>query len=834
MIRSSGRIGVALFLCILYSAATAGAPSYSITNDVMAEQQAQVEQGFDDLFANEGTKRWLVEGTGLPAITSETLYETTGLIKDFSGIMTVGYGGLHLNNGEWLDTGSGIMLTLENFTSSKDVSITVDGLHFRSADLNNDIGSHLYVVKNTPGDTAGRVNNRGWIYSGFGWPNSSYEAHGISLTANTGLTDGVRNEGTIFVQNGRDSFGIFVDSPEIGEITNTGRIYAGASADSSRGIYVYAGTSVDKISNSGTIYINNRPDVAQGIVAVSSSGSLDVAEFTNAGDILVKGEMAYGITAQDVQGTVTNTASGNIMSISEDAYGAAFGITGGSNSDLKIVNEGTILAGGPAGAGLAVYYDAVVSNPGIIYSLDQARTLSVGYGIMRGNATLEDDFSVLLTGDPLDENYVEEILITSGSSLDLNNADLLVRTDDGSVLDTPYPLIEIGTSDIGAKRQDPEETDPLVGDFASVSAVNPQVQASWDADSRSVTMSYGPKESPAARVPEVTRETVSQSVNMVQDRMISTAVLGNMTNTFLPETSISRNSSEMIASADTNFSAKPNVTSGELFFQPYYTKTDREANSDGMGYDSHMTGFTVGYDWYFDSSLAGLHAGYGRATVDFSGAGYNRNSEDQDVFSGGVHFSKKWDSNLYAGLSSTAYVSMHDYSGRTGAALTDREHADYTGYGIQNRLIGGYIIEFDKFSLMPEAGIAHTWSHRESYTSDASDPAWDTHYSQYDDNEIKSILGGRIMGTWHKDGVTILPSAALSWEHALTDADGVSQSLPGTSPVTVESDQSNDSMVANLSMTLIEKDFSVELGYTYEYNQDVSSNGVYATIRKAF
>lgn len=267
-----------------------------------------------------------------------------------------------------------------------------------------------------------------------------------------------------------------------------------------------------------------------------------------------------------------------------------------------------------------------------------------------------------------------------------------------------------------------------------------------------------------------------------------------------------------------------NKTTG-VFFEPYYSRIDKDA--DPVGYDAGLWGFATGYEQFVDDSLLGLHVGYGRSNIDYTGAGYSANDEDQDIITAGLSGLTQWDPwSLRYGL--TGFYGFHDYKGLTGLTLNERETASYHSYGTSATLMAGRIFRTTSHVFLPEAGLNWIWSHREQYTTDASDPAWDTANSSMNDHDLLAEAALRWLGGFTHDEIRITPSAAVGIRHLLTDVEtGVRQSVNGAAPVLVESKQDRTAMTLSGSVSLAKGRHGLSLAYDGEYSPDSQRHNVW-------
>jgi len=336
----------------------------------------------------------------------------------------------------------------------------------------------------------------------------------------------------------------------------------------------------------------------------------------------------------------------------------------------------------------------------------------------------------------------------------LNDATLAVTPIVGeTVWNTPYQLFSTDSNSV------------VTGRFASVQDSNPDVNAVYytqgtaDAADDAVALNYAPQGSESLESAGVARQIVSQATGVINQQMTS-VLLQNI---------LSPGTSSLLANAgpteESMILGQPasNKTTG-VFFEPYYSRIDKDANP--VGYDAGLWGFATGYEQFVDNSLLGLHVGYGRSNIDYTGAGYSANSEDQDIVTAGLSGLTQWDPwSLRYGL--TGFYGFHDYKGLTGLTLNERETASYHSYGTSATLMAGRVFRTTSHAFLPEAGLNWIWSHREQYTTDAADPAWDTANSSMNDHDLLAEAALRWLGGFTHDEIRITPSAAVGIRNGL-------------------------------------------------------------------
>ncbi len=430
---------------------------------------------------------------------------------------------------------------------------------------------------------------------------------------------------------------------------------------------------------------------------------------------------------------------------------------------------------------------------------------------IRNTATLVDTYTVALDGDPNDAS----IYIDENATLDLNDATLSVASVSGETLwDTPYPLFEV----------DPNGA--VDGNFVDVEAYNPNTTVTYyDQNSVSsaddqVALSYTPGGSAALPSAAVEKQMITQAMDTVHTHMTSLLLYDVLSG---PDSPLLVNAGSTEQSMVMGESAKGSESG--FFVEPYYSKLERDA--DPMGYDARLWGFAAGYERRVENTLLALHAGYGRANVDFTGTGYSANSEDQDVVTAGISALTRWDEwTLRYGL--TGFYGWHDYEGLTGAALDETETASSESYGTVATIMAGHIFRYGSHVFLPEAGVNWLWGHRQRYTTDASDPAWDTTYSAMNDHDLQAEAALRWLSSFMADDIQVLPSASIGVRHLLTnDETTVTQSVPGAVPVVVGSEQDRTALTLSGSVVLSKNKRALSLAYDGEYSEDTQRHSAW-------
>jgi len=503
------------------------------------------------------------------------------------------------------------------------------------------------------------------------------------------------------------------------------------------------------------------------------------------------------ITALATGGSAESASGANAVAI---AYGlrAAY---------ADVTNSGAITATANAGDGFnagayGLYFSSenTLTNTGIIRaSGDMAYEVLV----VSGTTTLVDTYNVALDGDPTQAS----LGVTDGATLALNDATLTTTAIDGETLwDTEYRLFET------------EGTGAVTGSFADAQAVNPNTsviyydQATVDSADDTVALAYAPTASAASASARAEKQVVSQAIDIVKTHMTTT----------LLQDVLSPLSSPLLADAGsvvpTGLGQGPFDSDAGVFVEPYYSRIDKDA--DPLGYDATLWGFSGGYERHIENSLVGLHLSYGRSDIDYTGPGHASNSEDQDVLTGGFTGLTRWDEwTLRYGAS--VFYGWHDYTGLTGLSLDEREEACYDSYGAVASVMAGHIMRRGDQVFLPEVGLNYLWSHRQRYTTEATDPGWNTTYSAMSEHDVQAEATLRWLSGFMHGDMHVVPSVAVGVRHLLTDAESsVWQSVPGASPVLVTSERDRTALTLSGSVALTKNGRALLLAYDGEYSDD--------------
>ncbi|HPC96044.1 MAG TPA: autotransporter outer membrane beta-barrel domain-containing protein [Sedimentisphaerales bacterium] len=675
-------------------------------------------------------------------------------------------------------------------------SVDLDGIR-TDGTVNN---SGAIAVTATGGMATVNLDGRSevdvWV-SGIIAGGAIYNMGDISVTA-TGGTGSDAGE----VDAGVNAWGLYSHSGA--GVANTGDIAVAAvgptadNGDASTDMDVYAvAIQAAAIDNTGTITV-----AATGghMVEGNDEASTNVSVFG------LRSEATRNTGAVTV--TAAGPTAGGLDVIDEEVF--ACGIAGANvdNSGNVSVTATTEAGSRTYAIGIDMYGDGTLTNTGTVRAFaDTAYELRAGYGTTR----LVGTYNVTLDGDPDDAS----IYVADRASLALNNATLTVMEVPGETLwDTPYRLFEV----------DPDGA--VTGRFGTVRAINPDATAVYytqgtsnAADDR-VALTYAPQASETVESASVEKYLVSQPIDIVNRHMTGTllqSILYPGATGLLADAGPTARSMALAQSA-------PKTRSG-VFVEPYYSRMEHDANP--LGYDADLWGFAAGCERRFENTLVALHMGYGRANVDYTGAGYNANSEDQDILTGGLSGLTLWnDWTVRYGLA--GFYGSQDYKGLTGLGLTETEEGSTDSYGALASVMAGRILRHGSHVFLPEAGLNYLWGHRRGYTTRSSDPAWNTTYSAMNDHDLQAEAALHwLCGFMHKS-VHITPSASIGIRHLLTDAEStVTQSVPGAAPASVTSERDRTAMTLSGSVVLTKNRHALAVVYDGEYSPDTERHSVW-------
>lgn len=637
-------------------------------------------------------------------------------------------------------------------------------------------------------ESAAAVNNQGAI---------TVTATGGQLTK-----EGSGNSRTYAYAYGIDSAGPVSNSGAITVTAQGGDAIGGTSSpDGDSYADAWGIRSEGDIDNSGSITVS-----ATGGTSTADSSepyALAIGLQTN-GTIQNSGDIS--VTATYGEGTGTDPFSTGLA----DAHAGALGIVSGGGD---IFNNGNIRveAVAPenldtAAVGILFVGDGQLTNTGIIRAFgDRAYEVA----IMAGTVTLQGSYTISLDGDP----NVGSLFIGSGATLALNGASLNVASLEGETLfDTEYRIFDT-------------EEGTVSGAFGAVSALNPGVTATYhdqstaDSADDTLSLSYQPMASPQLEAISMLRHAVTLSADLVGQRLVT----GFLQNRLATRTPRLYAAARTVVSDAGNYYA-PEATAG-FFFTPYYANVDKDDSP--AGYNADLVGFVAGLEQHARGNLYGFHLGFGHAALDFTGSGYRGNKEDQEVLSGGLHLMGNqnnwtWRSQL------TGFYGWHDYDGRTGVSLEQKESADYESYGARVTLLAGHLVQRGSQILLPEVGVEYLWLHRESFTTKADNPVWNMRNDSVDEHQLSALASLRWLTRLQAGDLEITPSLASGLRYLITDDEiDAKQSVAGSAPVTVKADQDDLVGTVSASVRLRKENTAAELAYSGDFSEDTTMHSAW-------
>jgi hypothetical protein len=125
-------------------------------------------------------------------------------------------------------------------------------------------------------------------------------------------------------------------------------------------------------------------------------------------------------------------------------------------------------------------------------------------------------------------------------------------------------------------------------------------------------------------------------------------------------------------------------------------------------------------------------------------------------------------------------------------------------------------------------GLSYVWAHRQRYTTDATDPSWNTTYSAMNEHDILAEATLRWLSSFMYGDVHVAPSVAVGVRHLLTDAESsVWQSVPGAAPVLVSSERDRTALTLAGSVALTQGDHSLSVAYDGEFSSDTRRHNLW-------
>jgi hypothetical protein len=245
-------------------------------------------------------------------------------------------------------------------------------------------------------------------------------------------------------------------------------------------------------------------------------------------------------------------------------------------------------------------------------------------------------------------------------------------------------------------------------------------------------------------------------------------------------------------------------------------------------------GAATGYTQCVNESLLGLHFGYGKSNIDYTGDGYNANTEDQDIVTSGFSGLTRWRPWILR-YGFTGFHGWHDYRGLTGVGLTEQESAEFNSYGGTGLVMIGRTFQRKQHVFLPEIGANWLWVHRESYTTEATDENWDTNYSTLDDHDVWGQANLHWQSLYRYKKLKITPAASIGIHQLLTDGETeVKQSVAGAAPVVVEDQQDRTALALASAVVVRSRHTAVTLAYDGEFSSDIEEHNFWLKFKLRF
>jgi len=752
-----------------------------------------------------------------------------------------------VNSGDIMVTATGGDALCTSTDTSDDsgayAGATAKGIQSDSADLDNSGSMTVSAMAGTATSEGIREASARADVGGVQASGDSMESLFVDVQ-NTGSIIATATAGAATSESGAarayaTAYGLSTSYAGVGNTGTISVVSHGGSAESEDQAQAYAtafglSASHDLLNNDGDVAVSALSGTADGQIATAYAQAFGLqladVDANNTGDVMViarggdvtAGEggnvmaSASGITVDHSnlinRGDITVTAESGESEGDATAGAYAQGI---DTYLSNVNNSGDITVTATAGEGvdseaygIRFHGDGTLTNTGIIRA-----TGDTAYEVrVTGSTTLTlvDVYNVTLDGDPNDAS----IFVGDDATVALNDATLTVTAVNETQWNTPYRLFE--TAGTGA----------VDGNFADVRAMNPNTTVTYDDQGTAgsaddtVALAYTPVASTAGVSAAVEKQAIDQATDVVNFHMTNVLLQNILSPSPSGLLANDGSAAESLALSDS-----ANDKSAGVFIEPYYSRLNKDANP--MGFRAGLWGFAAGYERFIENTLLGLHLGYGRSNIDYTGAGFRGNSEDQDIVTAGFNGLTRWDPwLLHYGL--TGFYGSHDYEGLTGLALDERETASYDSYGAAAMLMGGRIFRVRSHVLLPEAGLNWIWAHRQRYTTEATDPAWDATYSAMNDHDLYAAAAVRWLNSFLHGDTRVSPSIAVGIRHLLTDAEtNAWQSVPGIAPVLVKSEQDRTALTPSGSLTLSRTEHALSLAYDGEYSPDAQRHNVW-------
>lgn len=262
---------------------------------------------------------------------------------------------------------------------------------------------------------------------------------------------------------------------------------------------------------------------------------------------------------------------------------------------------------------------------------------------------------------------------------------------------------------------------------------------------------------------------------------------------------------------------------GGVWLQALYGKAEQDAKGGNMGYNSDLSGFTLGMDRENDDQTTGFAFSYGKSDIDFS-----RNQKDEVESYIGTFYNFWRHDNLYVDTSLSLGDSTHKGSRLNGAANMTSNYGS-TQMGAQ-ALVGVYMPRGD-LMIEPMASLRVNMVNVGGYTNSIGDPVGEVSYRRVD-----AGLGAAVSKSWDTEQGTITPRASLMAYHDFVGDSMDNQVTFAGNDYTIEgASAEKTSYEARLGMDMTQgENTTFTVGYTRVMKSDFSSDNFDFRVRYDF
>lgn len=628
-----------------------------------------------------------------------------------------------------------------------------------------------------------------------------------------------------------------------GDVTHSGNITittkgGAATAIATGNVYsratVYANATATGISCEGDV-------THSGDIKISISGGtakVSEAYFASAdADAFASGIFSYGAVLNN--GDITVAAKGGAATAPAHDYADAntsATANGILSSGGAVTNNGTINVFAQAGIekrdghttsaeakayGIHFWQGAALSSSGLIsasaqFALDvdppTAGATSEAYQVFCESGTLAIKQYAMEVGhdqDTFTAMYEGQIGTSSGVVL-FDNAELVVHILD-DYQDGVYDIPRLWKQETA---QHDQFTTAVTA--SAIPGLNVSLIPSTGGTPQRVVMEYAPQESTPLKQALVQMNVEKQIHSLIQNHLsghiLSSMLSANTSPSGAAEPAgIYGSTSSMVASLS-NPNVLPAVTAKEakqqsIFFRPVYVNSYDSASS---GYSSNSYGFVFGYDYRrpedTNDAVVGVHAGYTRGDIRYTGAHYGDRKEFVDTYYGGVHGITRFAEDFVLSGEASFFYSDSDMRDDNPA---NRGKAEYDSVAIRAEAAVGYLWDVVGHTIIPEAGLSYSWQHRDSFTA-SNQHSSDISYGTLDNNELYA-------------------SARVKWlkQYALSNGWMITPLLgAGITQILTDGELSNSMRFGNETQMVVDQDENTT--FTPEANITISSDGYYA------